>query len=291
MSSAMQLEQSDYCEQLKTEKFTIPLSNSMALEVYSNQKPFNLKIASLQKGLILVYKGVERIGEGTGFGFPALIYPKETYFSGSSTFSVKQTANSIRITKEFHMDRTARNKFRNAQLENQKARAFIRHLTDLYQKNKHLRFLSLKEFIVNKGGIESTFIETTPIGKISVTYDISGYFINVKVDFSHLKREQPQKIFILNEQSASFFRKYSDAQHTSLIDEQIGAWDTVNSDWACLTDLQGKVGYRLWNVNGSVLRRGREIMKDSMDWVGLDYEVNPFRGTFEYKIEILGANG
>ena len=291
MPSAMQLEQNDYNEQLKTEKFTIPLSNSIALEVYSNQKPFNLKIANLQKGLILVYKGKERIDEGTGFGFPALIYPKETYFSGSSTFSVKQTANSIRIIKEFHMDRTARNKFRNVHLENQKARAFIRHLAELYQKNRHLRFLALKEFIVNIGGIEAAFIETTPIGKLIVTYDISGYFINVKVDFSHLKREQPQKIFVLNEQSASFFRKYSDAQHTSLIDEQIGAWDAVDADWACLTDLQGKVGYRLWNVNGSVLRRGREIMKNCMDWVGLDYEVNPHRGTFEYKIEILGATG
>jgi hypothetical protein len=164
MPSAMQLEQSNYCEQSNTEKFTIPLSNPIALEVYSNAKPFNLKIASLQKGLILVYNGMERIGEGTGFGFPALIYPKETYFSGSSTFSVKQTPNSIRITKEFQMNRTARNKFRNINLENQKARAFIRHLADLYQKNRHLRFLSLKELIVNIGSIESTFIETTPMG-------------------------------------------------------------------------------------------------------------------------------
>jgi len=290
MSSAMQIEQSDYNEQLKTEKFTIPISNSVALEVYSNTKPFNLKIANLQKGLIFVYRGMERIGEGTGFGFPALIYPKETFFSGSSTFSVKKTDNSIKITKEFHMDRTARNKFRNVHLENQKARTFIRHLTDLYQKKRHMRFLSLKEFIVNMG-IESTFIETNSIGKLSVTYDINNYFINVKVDFSHLKRERPQKIFILNEQSASFFRRYSDAQRTSLIDRQTGAWDPVDADWACLTDLQGKVGYRLWNVNGSVLRRGREIMKNRMDWVGLDYEVYPHRETFEYKIEILGAHG
>jgi hypothetical protein len=290
MSSAMQLEQSDYNEQLKTEKLSFPLSNSVALEVYSNAKPFNLKIANLQKGLIFIYRGMERIGEGTGFGFPALIYPKETFFSGSSTFSVKKTDNSIKITKEFHMDRTARNKFRNVHLENQKARTFIRHLTDLYQKKRHMRFLSLKEFIVNMG-IESTFIETNPIGKLSVTYDINNYLINVKVDFSHLKRERPQKIFVLNEQGASFFRRYSDAQRTSLIDRQIGAWDPVDADWACLTDLQGKVGYRLWNVNGSVLRRGREIMKDRMDWVGLDYEVYPHRETFEYKIEILGAHG
>jgi len=79
--------------------------------------------------------------------------------------------------------------------------------------------------------------------------------------------------------------------HARLIDRQIGAWDIVDSDWACLTDLQGRVGYRLWGVKGSVLRRGRETMKNCLDWVGLDYEVNPHREVFEYRIEIVGAKG
>jgi len=291
MSSAAQSALSDDYERLlKSEKHTISLSGSVALEVYSNTKPYNLKIASLQKGLVFVYNGLERIGEGTGFGFPVLIYPKEAFFSSSSTVYVAQTADSIKIRKEFYMDRTARNKFRNVYLENQKARAFIRYLTDFYQKKRHLRFLSLKEFFVNIG-VESTFVKTASIGKLPVTYDISDCVINVKVDFRHLKREHPQKVFVLNEQSASFFRKYSDAHHANLIDRQIGAWDTVDSDWACLTDLQGRVGYRLWGVNSSVLRRGRETMKNCLDWVGLDYEVNLHKEVFEYKIEILGVNG
>jgi hypothetical protein len=289
MCSAVQSALSADYQRLNSEKYTIFLSNSVALEVYSNTKPYNLKIASLQKGLVFVYNGLERIGEGTGFGFPVLVYPKETFFSSSSTVYVAQTADSIKIRKEFHMDRTARNKFRNVYLENQKVRAFMRYLTDFYQKKRHLRFLSLKEFFVNMGA-ESTFVKTTSIGKLPVTYDISDCVINVKVDFRHLKRANPQKVFVLNEQSAGFFRKYSDANRASLIDRQIGAWDNVDSDWACLTDLQGRVGYRLWNVNGSVLRRGRETMKNCLDWVGLDYEVNPHREVFEYKIEILGVN-
>jgi hypothetical protein len=290
MCSAAQLALSDDYQRLESEKCVISLSSSAALEVYSNTKPHNLKIANLQKGLVFVYDGLERVGEGTGFGFPVLVCPKETFFSGSSTVYVAQTADSIRIRKEFFMDRTARNKFRNVYLKNHEARAFIRYLTDLYQKKKHLRFLSLKEFFVNMG-VESTFVKTTSIGKLPVTYDVSGYVIHVKVDFRHLKRAHPRKVFVLNEQSANFFRKYSDAHHARLIDRQIGAWDMVGSDWACLTDLQGRVGYRLWGVNGSVLRRGREIMKNCLDWVGLDYEVNPCREVFEYKIEILGVKG
>jgi len=289
MCSAVQTALSDNYERLNSEKYTALLSNSVILEVYSSTKPCNLKIANLQKGLIFVYKGAERVGEGTGFGVPVLIYPKETYFSSSSTISVAQTAESIKIRKEFYMDRAARNKFRNVYLENQKTRAFIRYLTDFYQKNRRLRFLSLKEFFVNMG-VESTFVKTASAGKVSVTYDISNCVINVKVDFLHLKKAHLQKVFVLNEQSTSFFRKYSDADHSSLVDKQIGAWDAVGSEWACLMNLQGRIGYRLWKVNGSVLRRGRESMKNCLNWVGLDYEVDPDRKVFEYKIEILGVN-
>jgi len=152
MCSGVQLALSDDYQRLESEKYAIPLSSSVALEVYSNSKPHNLKIANLQKGLVFVYNSLERVGEGTGFGFPVLLYPKETFFSSSSTVYVVQTADSIKIQKEFNMDTTARNKFRNVYLKNQKARAFIRYLTDLYQKKKHLRrFLSLKEFFVNMG--------------------------------------------------------------------------------------------------------------------------------------------
>jgi hypothetical protein len=178
MCSAVQLALSDGYQRLGSEKYTISLSSSVALEVYSNTKPHNLKITNLQKGLVFVYNGLERVGEGTGFGFPVLVYPKETFFSSSSTVYVAQTADSIKIRKEFYMDRTARNKFRNVHLKNQKTRAFIRYLTDLYQKKKHLRFLSLKEFFANMG-VESTFVKTTSIGKLPVIYDISDCIIHV----------------------------------------------------------------------------------------------------------------
>jgi hypothetical protein len=289
MHSTVQAASNDNYKRLKSEKYAVSLSNSTALEVYSSTKPSTLKIAHLQKGLILVYNREKKVGEGTGFGCPVLIYPKETYFSGSSTVSVAQTAESIKIHKEFYMDRAARNKLGNVYLENQKARAFIRYLADLYQKHRRFRFLSLKEFFV-RIGVESTFVKTAAVGKVSVTYDISNSVINLKVDFSHLKKGRPKKIFVLNEQSASFFRKYSDAHHVSLVDEQIGAWDVVSSDWACLTNAQGQVGYRLWKINNSVLRRGRETMENCLDWVGLDYEVNPDSKIFEYKIEILGSS-
>ena len=45
------------------EKYTVPVSRCLALEVYSSTKPHNLKIAGLQKGLVFVCNGTEKIGK------------------------------------------------------------------------------------------------------------------------------------------------------------------------------------------------------------------------------------
>jgi hypothetical protein len=109
----------------------------------------------------------------------------------------------------------------------------------------------------------------------------------VSADFRDSDRRRLQKIFMLNEQGSTFFRKYVDSRGTELLDTGIGAWDGIGTKWACLKILNGEFGFRLWRVDDSTLRRGREFLKGSLDWVGLDYEVNPEKDVFEYAIEVL----
>jgi hypothetical protein len=253
-------------------------------------KPHNLKIAGLQKGLVYVCNGTEKVGEGAGFGFPVLICADETYFSSSATVSLSKSSRAIMVRKEFVMDRIARNKLGNVRLENPQTRAFIRALCSLYQGNRHFRFpfLKMKEIIVNMG-VEAAFEETEPVGKVPITYEIRGNTVSVQVDLSQIETRTLKKVFILNEQSANHFRRYHDSLGTALVDGQIGAWDNVSAEWACFTDAQEQVGFRLWQARGAVFRRGRETMRDRLDWAGLDYEVNPGSDFFEYRIELLGA--
>lgn len=272
----------------KIDKYTISLSNSLALRIYSDTKPYNWKTADLQKGLIFVYKEVETVGEGTGFGVPVLIYSDETYFSGSSHVYLFRQNNFTIIRKEFFMDKITRNRFRNVRLENRKLRAVLRNMAELYQKHRHLRFLTLKNLNM-KMGVHASFVKTTPTGKVIVTYGISQGHVLVKADFSLLKRENLQKILMFNEQGSRFFRRYSDSDGTKLADGQIGAWDAIEAEWASITDLQGTVGFRLGRIKNSVLRRGREFLEGCLDWVGLNYEINPKNAVFEYEIGILGA--
>ena len=267
---------------------TVPVSDSTGLRVYSDTKPHIWKIADLQKGLILVHNGTETVGEGTGFGLPVLVYSDETYFSATSKLHVAQYENRWVIRKEFIMDRMARNSFRNVILENRKARDLLAFLAHLYRVHPQFRFLTFKD-LTRKMNIDTAFVKAKPKGRVTVTYTIDNQCILVNADFEHVKKENLQKIFMLNEQESRFYRKYSDSEGIQLTDEKIGAWDGINAEWACLMALHGTLGFRLRKVENAILRRGREFLRDSLDWVGLDYEINPENAVFEYPIEIVGA--
>lgn len=272
----------------KIDECTISLSGSLALRVYSDTKPHNWKIADLQKGLILVYKGTELIEEGTGFGVPILLYSDETYFSGSSNLYLSRQNDSKLIYKEFVMDMVPRKKLRKVELTNPKLLALSRYIAELYQRHRHLRPLmstSLSKWI----GLHTSFAKTVPAGKVIVAYSISQDRVLVKTDFSLVRRENLQKIFVSNEQGSRFFTRYTDSEGTTLVDSHIGAWDRVEAEWASITDTQGRVGFRLRSIGNGILRRGREFLKGYLDWVGLDYEINPVSDFFEYEIEILGS--
>jgi hypothetical protein len=267
--------------------YTIPFSGNIAVRVYSDTNPHNWKIADLQKGLVLVFKKAETVGEGTGFGLPILVYSDETCFSGTSRIHVSMKDNHWLVVKEFVMDRIQRNSFRNIKLKNHRARTLVGHLSRLYQEHPLLRFLTLKKLAGNMQ-IGTSFLETKPVGCIAVTYRVGKKEIQVEADFQKIEKNGLKKIFMLNEQGFTFFRRYTDSIGTLLTDGGIGAWDEVLGEWASINSTRNVFGFRLWKKDEAVLRRGQEYIKDSLDWVGLDYEINPKKAKFDYKIEIVG---
>jgi len=268
----------------EVDEYTVSLSKRLALRVYSDTRPQNGKIADLQKGLILVYEGTESVAEGTGFGVPIIVSNGETYFSGSSHVYASQQGRSTIIHKDFIMDHIARNTFRNVHVKNHKARAALRYVAKLYRRNKHLQSLTMKK-LSQKVGYDTLFLKTTPVGTVSVKFHLSESHVKVEADLTQLKQKNLQRMFMLNEQGAMFFRKYKDSTGAELYDKEIGAWNPIIAEWASLTSPDNDVGFRLRQVDDCFLRRGREYLRDCLDWVGLDYEVNA-RESFEYDIEI-----
>ena len=268
---------------------TIPISESLTLRLYSDTRPRNQHIADLQKGLILVYKGTELVGEGTGFGVPIVRYRSKTYFSGSAIMQIFNEGHRTIAVKEFTLDMIPETMLGEAKIENTLQRKLENYVEGLYHKHKRWRgaFETLKLKNLSKiMGLQTRFAPAKPVGNISVTYRIDPPVIHVRAHFNLLKRKDLQKVFLLNEQSSKYFRKFQDSNGTILFDEHIGPWEKVEADWACVSNLSEKISFRVCKVKGAVLRRGREILDDTLCWIGLDYEVSPEKTFFDYYIEI-----
>jgi hypothetical protein len=243
-------------------------------------------IANLQKGLRLVYKGEELTGEGAGFGVPVVSYSNNTFFSGSADLSLMKMGDSTVVKKEFLMDKVQRKEIRGLRLENQKLRATWRFLDKLYQSHHRLQSIVSTD-MAKRMGIRFSFINADPVGKVVVTYRIGSNRINAKADFSLLRKDGLRRIFLLNEQGAKFFRRYSDSSDSSITDNDIGAWRNVDAKVARITDEQGKIGFELSKKKDSKLYVGREVVDGSADWIGLDYELDHSHDAFEYEIRIM----
>jgi hypothetical protein len=265
------------------------LSESLALKIYSDSTPKNMKIADLQKGLILLCNGIDVVGEGTGFGVPIAKYNDETFFSGSSLLHFRNKGGVLEIRKEFVMNMVARDSLRNLNLENQRIRELFDYVSELYQSHDYLaQSILLFKALFFRMGLQSSFKLSPDRGRVVVNYQIEKKHVLVKLDFGDLKRANLSKVFVLNEQGADFFSIYTDSEGLKLADNDIGAWNHVTANSARISDSENKIGFGLKNMKGSILRRGRERMEESLNWIGLDYEVNPKSHLFEYEIELFG---
>lgn len=274
----------------KTTEYTIPISKSLSLRLYPDTRPHYLHIANLQKGLIFLYQEAELVGEGVGFGVPIVRYQDKTYFPGSSTMRIFQKDDCTRAIKQFVLNIVLERKFGRVKMENKAIRRLTRLSDELYMKHSQWRPPLIALYNLSKSiGMQNSFVQVKPRGKVDVTYRIDPPRVHVKADFKSLEKSDLQKLFMLNEQGSRFFRKYHSSNGTTLLDEQIGAWDKVEADWACISNKSGEYGFYLWKVKDSILYRGREFLDGVLDWVGLDYEVSPEKTCFEYDIEILGS--
>lgn len=264
----------------------MPVSNELLICLYADTKPHHQLTTKLQKGLILISNGTELAGEGIGLGAPAVRYRNRTYFSGSSTMEFQQTRSHATAVKKFSLNLTTQRTLRNIKLEAKTVRTIWRSLDKLYMTHRHMRLLA-GENMQRQVGIKRAFVQTKPVGKVNVTYNIDPPNIRIETEFNLPQNQDLQKIYLLNEQGATHFRKYYDSNGKILFDKDIGAWETVNASWACIYNVKDRFGFRLWKHEKAVLHRGRERLKDTLDWIGLDYEADPENLHFNCNIELV----
>lgn len=279
------------CTTLGKEPYTVILKSSVALRIYSDTRPNNMKIAQIQKGLVLVLNEKELIEEGAGFGVPVAIFSDRTCFSGSAETLIMDKVQSKIIIKRYRMDTVSKKGWKNIVLPESLIQRFISDkLEKAYRKKPFIRkFFFPGVNIREKIGVKMIYQRIKSRGEVVVTYEISENCINVDADFRGLNRNFLKKIVLLNEQGSTFFQKFN-SNGSILVTEQIGAWRLLTADQACFSDLEGSLGFCLKNLQNCRSFIGREHLNDFLSWVGLEYEAPPDQDFLEYEIRIIRSN-
>jgi hypothetical protein len=271
--------------------FTFNLSENLALRIYPDNRPKNLEVAALQKGLVLMVNDSELIEEGVGFGVPVIKYSDTTFFSRTATAYIEdQDENSVSIVKDYLLDSISKKQIHGASINASLYSVFHKAFEKAYIHPGKMRPLYDWTMRLRRVfGVETYFARVPPRGKVSVTYHCYPDHINVCADFSKLDTSGCCELLILNEQGAAFFRKYKNG-NVVLHDRKIGPWTKVDTDDAEFVDTTKNTSFSMGKKDCAILYYGWEQVKNRFSWAGMTYSLNPKISKFNYTIQLKEAN-
>ena len=237
---------------------------------------------------MLLVEGSEVIEEGLGFGTPVVLYQDRPFFSSLADISFEQQGNHKILTKSFTIDTISRKRFgKDVYLNDRLYRFFQKRFHNIYTQNKDLapvltRFIELLKTL----GIRTEFQRVNPKGIITVKYVCLPHLIEVEIGLSKLNKKGCKEVLILNEQGATFFRKYSDTDGLTLFDGQIGAWESAKAEEVSLFNINETTGFSVRNKGNAMLLRGREKIRGRYSWVGFCYALRPHISRFRYSVRL-----
>ena len=237
---------------------------------------------------MLIVDGEELIEEGVGFGAPVALYEDRPYFSRTAECFLQTEEDGTVLVKKFLLDAVSRKRIGSAFYVNDGFYKFFHELYHAtYVNHKRLtpafnRLMELRRIF----RVTTEFVKVKPRGKVTVRYMCRPNSLQVEVSLSAMEKDRCKEILILNEQGASFFRRYSDTDRVTLVDVQIGAMETVKAEKASLTNMNGTISFSLRNIEGTVFFRGREKTRGRFSWAGLGYMLKPSFNDFKYNIEL-----
>jgi hypothetical protein len=94
------------------------------------------------------------------------------------------------------------------------------------------------------------------------------------------------EVVIMNEQGAHTFDRYLDSSGNSLREGEIGCWDLVTAEGAWFQSSANQVAFRLSQVAGARLYRGRELVGSRLAWAGFGYSFPPSIQRLRYEMRI-----
>lgn len=236
----------------KPAPLTVPPSGELALRLYADTRPHIGKIASLQKGLVLVYRGKEVAEESFGFGAPIIQAGGVPYLSRHATTSLVREAGAVTLVKTFAID-TA---------------------------DRPTRFWRVKYEDVPSLGVV-TFRYTLRGSEIEIAVDLSG--LQVDWEQAYLMNEQGAINFQVYQDADGRLRHGDELGIWHATEDAFGCW--VHRDGAlrfCVQTEPGRPKY----VGRERYNQYRWTGIFYLSWSGIDLELDPPLEQYRYVVRV-----
>lgn len=232
---------------------TVGLTQDLDLRLYSSSRPHVGKIATLQKGLVLVHQGDELIEEGYGLGLPIIEVQGIAHISRHAEISMVHRRGQRTLVKAYQIDAVDR---------------------------------PTRPFRVK-------YANTAPLGTVVVSYTLDAPdAIDVTVDFTGLKTNWDQA-YVMNEQGARTFTRYVDPAGNEVNATEIGIWEATTAPFGCWRAPARGIRFCVEAAPGQEGFVGRERYRQynwlgfyTLSWSGIDIALDAPLGVYSYTIRL-----
>jgi hypothetical protein len=131
------------------------------------------------------------------------------------------------------------------------------------------------------------------LGTVTVLYDVHPQgVIDVEVDLSHVRADWT-RAYLMNEQGARHFVRYSDSSGQDLQAGDIGIWQQVQDTarQACMARETRDLAFCVEPTEAPIVYYGRERYWQRnwrglyyLSWAGIDIEIDAPRQTYRYRV-------
>jgi len=272
-------------------EMNIPLAPGVELKIADRlEEQSGYATSSLPKGFLLVSEGLELAEEAVGFGFPVVKLGLQALFPGRIELAVEQhgpiwtvqAVYTLNLVEKLHRPGIGSLKIGLVYNLKNSLAALIRHIPSLRglltAMSSGLRRAFGWETIYENAGYHTTIKMIHTIqeetGKIKVEVDTTGLPGGIT------------EVVVMNEQGAHYFDRYLDSSGVSLQGKEIGCWDVVTAEDACFISTTRQVAFKLAQVKGARLFRGRELVSSRLAWAGFGYSFPPSIKSFVYELGV-----
>lgn len=247
--------------------------------------------ARIQKGLVLIYQGLDLSEEAVGFGVPVIKRGLQTIFPGEVDLYLHGGSLHTRVSARYKLnleERVASNG--NHSLKNRfiyssknSLAAMIRHFP-LMRKFLTSTSNVLRSTLALETKYETSDFSTTVV--LTYTIDERARMINIELAGGDFLANSISEIIIMNEMGAHHFDQYQEVNRARQQGDEIGCWDLVHAEHAAFIDDKHRLSFGLTQVEGARLYRGRELIEPRLAWSGFGYSFPPSLKHFSCTVAI-----